>query len=211
VERSYVCGIDVGQRIDPSAVAVIERRQVWRPDGRYSNQRVPQGEPEYRLLYAHRLPLGLPYPAQGFKIAQLLSARAELSDAVILCDITGIGRAAVEAWREHDMPDLRGVVLTAGREVRREGRDLFIAKSTLIQEVQSHLHYRTLKIPVNMPEADAIARECADFQVHYTATGALQWNAKSGSHDDLVIAIALGLYGAAHLSAGADMVETAGF
>ena len=82
----------------------------------------------------------------------------------------------------------------------------------LIQELQGHLHYQTIKVPTDLPEAEAIAREAADFEVHYTATGALQWNAKSGAHDDLIIAIALALYGAVHLSArGPVVVPVLGF
>ena len=95
----------------------------------------------------------------------------------------------------------------------RPGRELHISKSVLIQELQAHLHYQTIKVPTDLPEAEAIAREAADFEIYYTRDWArLQWNAKSGSHDDLIIAIALALYGAAHLSArGPVMVPTLGF
>jgi hypothetical protein len=211
VESTYATGVDVGQKNDPSCLAVIERRQLYVPDGRYSNEPIEHGEPEYWLRYAQRLPLNMPYPAQGFWIAQKVLSRAELADAWMLVDITGVGRAAVDAWRA-DLPNIKGVMLTAGNAVERRGRDLHISKSILIQEMQAVLHYGKLKIPNSIPERDVIARECADFEIHYTATGALQWNARSGSHDDTVIAIALALYGAQHLAAaGPVLTETEGF
>ena len=207
----YAAGVDVGKRHDPSALAIIERRQLMGADGRFSNRPIEQGDPIFHVVHAQRFPLNEPYPQQGLRLARLLGSRAELADCPVLVDRTGVGDGVIDQWKR-DLPEIRAIVLTAGREVTRSGRELHISKSVLIQELQAHLHYQTIKVPTDLPEAEAIAREAADFEVHYSAAGALQWNAKSGAHDDLIIAIALALYGAAHLSArGPVMVPTLGF
>ena len=206
----YAAGVDVGKRHDPSALAIIERRQLMGADGRFSNRPIEQGDPVFHVVHAQRFPLHEPYPQQGQRLARLLGSRAELADCPVLVDRTGVGDGVIDQWKR-EIPEIRAIVLTAGREVVRAGRELHISKSVLIQELQGHLHYQTIKVPKDLPEAEAIAREAADFEVHYTATGALQWNAKSGDHDDLIIAIALALYGAVHLSArGPVMVPTLG-
>ena len=208
----YAAGVDVGKRHDPSALAIVERRQLMAPDGRHSNRPIENGDPVYHVVHAQRFPLHEPYPLQGQRLARLLSSREELAGCEVLIDRTGVGDGVIDQWKR-DIPEIRPIVLTAGREVVRAGRELHISKSVLIQELQGHLHYQTIKVPKDLPEAEAIAREAADFEVHYSASGALQWNAKSGAHDDLIVAIALALFGASHVAGRGHitMVPTLGF
>ena len=48
-----------------------------------------------------------------------------------------------------------------------------------------------LKIHKELPEAETLVHELQKFRVEFTATGHLTFNARSGKHDDLVLALAI--------------------
>src|SRR5262249_30609404 len=47
------------------------------------------------------------------------------------------------------------------------------------------------KIQKELSEAETLVRELQDFRVEFTAAGHLTFNARSGKHDDLVLALAI--------------------
>src|SRR5215470_1982068 len=51
-----------------------------------------------------------------------------------------------------------------------------------------------LKIQKQLPEADTLVRELQDFRVEFTPAGHLTFNARSGKHDDLVLALAIAVW-----------------
>jgi hypothetical protein len=50
-------------------------------------------------------------------------------------------------------------------------------------------------IAASLPDAAVLARELADFRVRYTDAGNAQFSARKGAHDDLVLALALAVFG----------------
>jgi len=56
------------------------------------------------------------------------------------------------------------------------------------------LHEGRLKIQRELAEAATLVRELQDFRVDYTAAGHLTFNARSGRHDDLVLALAIAVW-----------------
>jgi hypothetical protein len=44
------------------------------------------------------------------------------------------------------------------------------------------------------PEAETLVRELQDFRMEFTAAGHLTFNARSGKHDDLVLALAIAVW-----------------
>src|SRR4051812_33770863 len=94
-------GVDIGQRIDPTAIAVIEReervekrqdaddRQVWHHTAR-------------RL---ERLPLGTPYPQVADRLAAVAAAVADRTGArpYLYLDATGVGKPVVDVLRDHQV------------------------------------------------------------------------------------------------------------
>jgi hypothetical protein len=68
-----------------------------------------------------------------------------------------------------------------------------------------------LKIAKSLPEANAFVRELTEFRASFTDAGHLQFGARVGQHDDLVLAAALAVWGASrsrrvtdlHISVGA--------
>ena len=67
-------------------------------------------------------------------------------------------------------------------------------KLTLVSRLQALLHEARLKIQRELAEAETLVRELQDFRVDYTAAGHLTFNARTGKHDDLVLALAIAVW-----------------
>ena len=87
-----------------------------------------------------------------------------------------------------------GVFITAGTAETRDGAICGVPKLTLVSRLQALLHQGRLKIQRELAEAETLVRELQDFRVEYTATGHLTFNARSGKHDDLVLALAIAVW-----------------
>jgi hypothetical protein len=207
-ELEYSVGFDVGQSLDPSAVAIIERRRRWGVGGNRTKP-VPKGDPEYHVRHLERFPLGESYTAQGQRLARMLVA-PELARAELLVDATGCGRPVLELL-QRDLPYARGVIITSSSGWERHGGLLYIGKLPLISALQSHVHDQSLKVAKDLPEAQVLSNELANFKVTQSATGSVMYSARSGAHDDLVLAIALALWAATRRqSSRFELVPTLG-
>jgi len=69
-----------------------------------------------------------------------------------------------------------------------------VPKLTLVSGLQALLHEGRLKILRELAEAETLVRELQDFRVEFTAAGHLTFNARSGKHDDLVLALAIAVW-----------------
>jgi hypothetical protein len=69
-----------------------------------------------------------------------------------------------------------------------------VPKQTLISLVQALLHDGRLKIRKCLSDAAALQSEMLDFRAEVSATGHWSYNAKSGSHDDMILALSLALW-----------------
>ena len=67
-------------------------------------------------------------------------------------------------------------------------------KLTLVSRLQVLLHEGRLKTQRELAEAETLVRELQDFRVDFTAAGHLTFNARSGKHDDLVLALAIAVW-----------------
>lgn len=68
-------------------------------------------------------------------------------------------------------------------------------KAELVSKLQALLHSGLLKIPRSISDAPVLARELQEFRVRYTEAGNAVFNAREGQHDDLVLALALAVFG----------------
>src|SRR5437763_13899498 len=87
-----------------------------------------------------------------------------------------------------------GVLITAGASETRNGPICGVPKLTLVSRLQALLHEGRLKILRELADAETLVRELQDFRVEFTATGHLTFNARSGKHDDLVLALAIAVW-----------------
>lgn len=208
--RQFVVGVDLGQAHDPTAIAVIEhvrvrirpdyyRDMAAHPSGRTWieewERRIREQRPQqYNVRHLERLPLGTHYPAQVAHIAEMVR-RAPLKDAPVFYDYTGVGRPVGDLLHQAGIRKLRRVHLTGGHESRSDGDRHAVSKVDLVSRLQAALHAGELAIEHTLPDAAVLARELADYRLNFTAAGNAQFNARSGAHDDLLIATGLALYG----------------
>ncbi len=69
-----------------------------------------------------------------------------------------------------------------------------VAKLLLVSTVQALLHDGRLQIQKDLPEAPILKLELEDFRASVTDSGRWTFGARSGAHDDLVLALALALW-----------------
>lgn len=64
-------------------------------------------------------------------------------------------------------------------------------KVTLVSQLTVLLHEGRLKVHRDLPEGATLGQELRDFRANYSDAGHLQFSARSGRHDDLLLACAM--------------------
>ena len=144
-----------------------------------------------------RLRLGMPYPQQVDGLEALIS-RAPLDRLRprVLVDYTGVGRPVFDMFASRAaLRSAQGVVITGGRETSSTRAGYSVPKGELVSKLQALLHSGDLRIAASLPDAAVLARELQDFRVRFTDNGNATFNAREGAHDDLVLALALAVFG----------------
>ncbi len=174
--RFYV-GVDLGQKQDHTAIAVVERREF--------------------LLVRHveRVALGTPYPLVVAHLREMVGRQEVRGRCAMVVDGTGLGGPVVDMLRGAGLGcEITAVTITGGdREHRGGGMSVSVPKRDLIAGVQVSLDTGDMRIARRMKEVGSLVRELVD--VRMTAglgTGRVRFGADGyGEHDDLVIALAL--------------------
>src|SRR4029077_1642781 len=87
------------------------------------------------------------------------------------------------------------VSITAGMEQTCHGRRSWhVAKQILISMLDARLHTGELRFAAELREAKTMADELKDFRRKVSAAGRYSFEARVGKHDDLVLAVAIGLW-----------------
>lgn len=191
--RTYAVGVDVGQAHDPTAICVVEKIEAIN----YPPGTAPNVPPKFNVRHLERLRLGMPYPQQVSYVAGLV-ARPGLSEREpgVWVDYTGVGRPVFDLFREARVPRLKGVTITSGQQATVDGQRHNVPKVQLVSRLQALLHTGDLHIAADLKDAPVLLRELQEFRVKFTEAGNATWNAREGAHDDLVLALALAVYGA---------------
>jgi hypothetical protein len=142
----------------------------------------------YRVGYLTRIPLRTPYPAIVATVKQMLSRLPRWTPVAI--DYTGIGRPVFDMFVEAGIAPV-GLLITGGGTTTWEGRIAHVPKVTLISRLIALLHQGVLKVHRDLPEAQVLIKELRDYRGSYTEAGNLVFNARSGRHDDILLATAI--------------------
>jgi hypothetical protein len=126
---------------------------------------------------------------------QRLLARPPLGDtAEFVVDETGVGRAVADLFDATAVKPLR-LTITAGDRVTSVGdRRWHVPKGVLISTLDARLHTGDLRFAASLTEAGTLANELRDFRRKVSAAGRYSYEARVGQHDDLVLAVAMGLW-----------------
>ncbi|HYM71628.1 MAG TPA: hypothetical protein VET89_01515, partial [Stellaceae bacterium] len=108
----------------------------------------------------------------------------------LVIDATGVGRPVFDLFVYSGIAPI-GVTITGGTAETCTGRMCNVPKLTFVSGVQALLHQGRLKILRELPEAETLVRELQDYKVEFSPTGHLTFNARTGRHDDLVLALAI--------------------
>jgi len=147
--------------------------------------------PIFQVGHLERVPLGTPYPGVVAHVGRLLGKLPAGTELVI--DITGVGKPIFEMFTDAGISPV-GVLITAGTAETWHDWIWGVPKLTLVSRLQALLHQGQLKILRELTEAETLVRELQDFRFEFTAAGHVTFNARSGKHDDLVLALAIAVW-----------------
>jgi hypothetical protein len=189
----FSIGLDLGQKNDPTAIAVIERIAAMNA---YT----------LRVRHVERLALGTPYPRVVDRVREIVQHDDLSGNCALAVDATGVGAPVVDMLRAARLGcDIAAVSITAGDRLQRSGSSWNIPKRDLLAVMQLTLERGELRIPRNLRQLSSLLRELADFRSTASASGYVRLGADaSGEHDDLVIAISLACWRAQGRLAGRD-------
>jgi len=206
-----IVGVDVGQKVDPTAIVVceLEHREVaparWefpRQAGLFAatdQRRIPaKTEAHHTARHLGRLPLGTPYPAVADAVAGIVAGlvRRGVARPRLMVDATGVGVPVVEliaARLGAHARDLVACTFTHGDRYSQDERrrTASVGKAYLVSKLQALLQTKCLHLPTNA-ESEALARELQDYEIRVDADANDKYGAfKVGTHDDMVTALGL--------------------
>lgn len=198
----FVVGCDLGQSSDPTAIAVLEHTTGVIDAGSELERHCGlsgrlQTAVEYvDVRHLERLPLGTSYPRIVQHVKDMLArpplcGDRHLAPAELLIDSTGVGRAVADIFTDAGLRPQQ-VTITAGAEVTCVGRDRWhVSKTHLISVVDAMLHRGALRFAARLHEAGAMKGELQDFRRKLSDAGRATYAARTGQHDDLVLAVAI--------------------
>lgn len=189
-------GLDLGQLSDPTAACVLRRSMAIGPDGR--PERDSCGRLQYRFdaIALKRYELGTPYAVIVRHIVDQLH-RPEFSPKCrLVLDASGVGRPILEQFRTatRGLPhaEVWAITITGGNTCTPVGpREFNVSKVQLVGAIHSAMGLQRITVPPRLPYADVLKAELANFQVRVTASANEVFAAREGTHDDLVISVAL--------------------
>ena len=147
----------------------------------------------YRIAGLGRLPLHTQYPSIVAALVQIMSRLPRFTPLVI--DYSGIGRAIYDLLVDAGLQPV-GVTITGGIDTNWiDANSVTVPKSTLVSKLVSIAHSGQLQVHEALPDWPALRREMENFRPELTRSGrGLTYNSVAGTHDDLLIAAALGAW-----------------
>lgn len=211
----YLLGVDLGQAADPTALAVLKRTGdlpapgSWpitqlhapasSPDwmGQWFKELRERHEPSqtipppvYHCGHLERLSLGTSYVTVVATVADLLARPPLRGCTQLVLDATGVGKPVRDMFVARGLRPLP-ITIHGGDAVSHDPPGFRVPKRDLIQVVQVLLQQQRLKFAGALPSAPALVEELQNYQVEVSASGHDSYNARSGKHDDLILAVAV--------------------
>lgn len=178
-DSRYYFGLDLGQRRDPSAVAVVER--VDAGPGRFDPAAYDEGdgEPRFEVRHLERIALGTSYPDVVERMRVLTRQPEVMGRCVLVVDGTGVGRPVVELLRRADLDcEVVEVSITGGSAAHLAKGCWYVPRRDLIAAVQVMVESGGLVFARELAETGRLLEELMGL------------GGRSG-HDDLAMALGL--------------------
>jgi hypothetical protein len=198
----YVMGVDLGQKRDHTAIAILERSDVIYSE-RDALTWAHFEKTEYRLRFLKRLELGLTYPQIVEKVETIVRALQKECGSwgnrpslALVVDETGVGTAVVDLLRRCGLGcELVPVTITPGEREVRTKCGWNVPKRELVTGLQVMYENDELLMSGELNQLDVLLKELAEMQVRRSPTGHESFAVwREGVHDDLVLAVALAVW-----------------
>jgi hypothetical protein len=167
----FFVGLDLGQREDFSAIAVVEREEAaW---GRRGGSLV---------RHLERLPLGTPYAKVVERVSALVRHPEIAGRCRLVVDATGVGAPVVEMLGSAGLSGvMTAVTITSGAQAHGHGERWNVPRKDLLMGLVVMLETGELGICRRLGETARMLGELTCMTVR----------GKSGEHDDLAMAVGL--------------------
>jgi hypothetical protein len=203
---TYYLGLDLGQRQDFSAIAVVERRE------RQSSAFAPPELDSLAVRLLERVPLGTPYPEVVDRVRTIAQMQELRGHCCVAVDATGVGAPVVDLLRSAGIGcEICAVTITGGEKAQSSGSwagvtRWSVPKQDLIAGMQVLLEKRELRIAHGLRTRGDLVRELLDMRATTVRGGRVRIGADGcGEHDDLVIAVALACWRASRARVGGGL------
>jgi hypothetical protein len=174
-------GVDLGQSNDSTAIAVVRKIERY-PD-----------RPVFQVGRLFRAPLGTSYPAIVAIVMNLLALPRFRGKTDLVIDATGCGCPVFDMFRGCGVSPI-GVLITGGDSTSRDGAIWRVPKVDLVGLLTAIGPDGRLHVHKHIPgeiDAETLKQEIRNFRSEFTDSGYIRFNARSGKHDDLLLALAI--------------------
>jgi len=199
----YIVGLDLGQRADYTALAVVQSVKEWDAP-RHTWKTF------LHLRHLERYPLRTPYTDVADGVAALMrsetlnsyeydpsSGRVAKPRVELIVDKTGVGVAVTDLLKARGLR-FTAITITGGERVTRPKGAYNVPKLDLVAALEVPFHTETLKVAEGLQLWGALREELQNFRrkVNTKTAHASFEHWRETDHDDLVLAAALACWGA---------------
>jgi hypothetical protein len=194
----YFIGVDLGQRVDRSAIAVVERMETAIEGFDFARwtKTVEHLPDEWVVRRLERIPLGMPYTEMVERLRKVAEHPKLRGNSWMAVDATGVGAPVVDMLRAAELEcHLMPVILTGGIEASYDGRQWRVPKIDLLARMRTLIEQGRLKVVDKLRERPALMRELLSVRGKQARGGGVRVGADGyGEHDDLAMAVALAVW-----------------
>jgi hypothetical protein len=181
----FYVGLDLGQRRDFSALAVVEREEP-----KFEWVAAPR---ELSVRHLERMDLGSPYPRIVKRVCDVMRHPKMEHRSRLVVDATGVGAPVVDLLQSAGLGvSLTTVTITGGERAHGQGERWHVPRGDLLAGLEVLLEAGELKISRRLREAERLVKELEAMQLG--SQNQSRNKSGGGEHDDLVFAVALAVW-----------------
>lgn len=205
LKRQFYIGLDLGKKRDYSAIAVVEQC-VWTTGEKDPITFAPKLQRHTVLRHIEQVKLKTKYKDVVARVKEMLLSEALRNEGVVFAfDATGVGEAVFEmvegmmreVWAQRQAwVNLAAVTITSSGKTHWKQYEAYVPKNTLMDEVLVRVERQELVMDAARPWVKELMREMQNMQQIRGENGT-RW-VSAGQHDDLVMALALAVWGSTY-------------
>lgn len=206
-QKKFIFSLDLGQVNDYTALIILERTQkvttetvVTTSDpivtGRDWREKTTVCDAVYAVRYIERM-RNLPYPVIVDRVKSVIEKPEIEGRYKLVIDQSGVGRPVYDMFHKAGL-DCFGITITGGGSDQLVSRsEAHVAKQNLVavtQVISQSKDPVRLNYAAGLADLELLRGEVGTFGVQRTKAANEIYEAREGAHDDLILALALGLW-----------------